>query len=514
MAALQIDIMKIRQLILLKSKNLSNRKISVEIGVDRNTVNDYVRKLVSSDYSFEDLLILEEKELQDLFPSKEALDKGRYARLHDLFPGYVKELKKPGCTRQHLWRRYNQEHVDHYSYSQFCQIFSDWLESKNGSGKLTHVAGNKLFIDYAGKKLHIVDKQTGEIRDVEVFVGILPASHYTYVEASYDQTRESLIKSVHNCLRYFGGVPQAIVPDNLKSAVTKGSKYEPVVNKTFRDMGEYYGCVINPTRTYSPQDKALVESAVKLVYQRIYYPMSKMTFFSLSDLNTQIWKLLEQYNEYKMQVTEISRIKQFIEIEKEYLSELPKDAYQIKYYNRAKVQKMGYIYLSSQKNYYTVPYRYIGKHVEVQHTTDTVEIYYNKDRIATHTKSYRKGDYVTIQEHLASTHQYYLSWSKDFFVKRASAIGENTAEYVGKLIDQQSYPEIGYKRAQGIVSLKHSYPIDRIEKACTKALGYHLCSMKIIETILKNKADLEVKQDIIEHEIKPHKNLRSASNYK
>jgi len=242
--------------------------------------------------------------------------------------------------------------------------------------------------------------------------------------------------------------------------------------------------------------------------------MSKMTFFSLTDLNTQIRKLLDQYNQYKMQVTEVSRIKQFIEIEKEYLSELPKGTYQIKYYNRAKVQKMGYIYLSAQKNYYSVPYRFIGKHIEVQHTADTVEIYYNKDRIATHTKSYRKGDYVTIQEHLASTHQYYLSWSRDFFVKRASAIGENTAEYVGKLIDQQSYPEIGYKRAQGIISLKHSYPADRIEQACTKALGYHLCSMKIIETILKNKADMEVKQEIIEHEIKPHKNLRPASNYK
>jgi transposase len=434
--------------------------------------------------------------------------------LHDLFPGFVNELKKPGCTRQHLWHKYMQENIDYYSYSQFCQLFSDWLVSKKSSGKLTHLAGDKLFIDYAGKKLHIVDKQTGEIREVEVFVGILPASSHTYVEASYDQTRESLVKSVDNCLRYFGGVPKAIVPDNLKSAVNKASKYEPIINKTFRDMGEHYGCVINPTRTFSPQDKALVESAIKLVYQRIYYPMSKMTFFSLSDLNTQIRILLEQYNRFKMQVTEVSRLKQFIEIEKEYLSDLPKESYQIKSYNRAKVQKMGYIFLSEQKNYYSAPYRYIGKHVEVQHTSDTVEIYYNKDRIATHTKSYRKGDYVTIKEHLASTHQYYLSWSRDFFVKQASGIGENTAKYIGKLIDQQPYPEIGYKRSQGIISLRKSYPAERIERACTKALGYHLCSMRIIETILKNKTDLEVKEEIIEHEIKPHKNLRPASNYK
>ena len=175
---------------------------------------------------------------------------------------------------------------------------------------------------------------------------------------------------------------------------------------------------------------------------------------------------------------------------------------------------MGYIYLSEQKTYYIVPHRYIGKHVEVQHTLDTVEIFYNKERLATHEKSYRKGNYTTIQEHLASTHQYYLSWSKEFFVKQAAAVGENTATYVGKLIDQQTYPEIGYKRARGIISLKKSYPVQRVEKACLKALDYHICSFRTIETILKNNTDLEPDTQQVEHNIKPHENLRSTSNYK
>jgi hypothetical protein len=215
-----------------------------------------------------------------------------------------------------------------------------------------------------------------------------------------------------------------------------------------------------------------------------------------------------------MQTLGVSRLKQFIEIEKEHLSALPNEPYMIKNYNRAKVQKMGYIYLSEQKNYYSVPFRYVGKHVEVQHTIDTVEIFYNKERLATHAKSYRRGNYTTIEEHLASTHRYYLSWSREFFVKQASAIGENAATYIGKLIDQQAYPEIGYKRAQGILSLKKSYPGKRIEKACLKALDYHTCSFKTIETILKNNADLEPDTDQVEHIIKPHENLRSASNYK
>ena len=184
------------------------------------------------------------------------------------------------------------------------------------------------------------------------------------MEASYDQTRESLVKSVGNCLRFLGGVPQAIVPDNLKSAVTKSSKYEPVINNTFRDMGHYYGCVINSTRSYSPQDKALVEGAVKLVYQRIYYEISNMTFFSLKELNNQIRLLLERYNNYKLQTTGISRFKQFVEIEQEHLSPLPAESYKIKHYWRA---KDGVCFLSEQKNYYSVPYRYIVKHVELQH---------------------------------------------------------------------------------------------------------------------------------------------------
>jgi len=514
MAALQIDIMKIKQLLLLKSKNQSNRKIAQAIGVDRNTVNHYVRKLQSRGHNYAELLKFNEHELQKLVPSKEALDQNRYAVLHKLFPGFVNELKKPGCTRQHLWHRYSREHIDYYSYSQFCQLLSDWLDSKKVSGKLNHIAGDKLYIDYAGKKLHIVDKHTGEIRDVEVFVGILPASSYTYVEASYDQTRESLVKSVGNCLRFFGGVPQAIVPDNLKSAVTKSSKYEPVINKTFRDMGHYYGCVINPTRSYSPQDKALVEGAVKLVYQRIYYEISNMTFFSIEELNRQIRILLERYNSYKLQTTGISRFKQFVEIEQEHLTSLPAEPYKVKHYNHAKVQKMGYVFLSEQKNYYSAPYRYVGKHVEIQHTIDTVEIYFKKERIATHAKSHRKGNYTTIKDHLSSTHKYYQSWNKEFFVKMAAAIGINTASYISKLIDQQPYPEIGFKRSQGIISLKNRYPKQRIEAACEKALEYDICSYRIIENMLKNHTDTEPTQKQIKHKIKPHENIRSSVNYK
>jgi len=516
MGALQLDIMKVKQILSLLIKGDSNRQIAEAIGVSRNTVNDYVKKLKSVDLSYQTLFDKDELDLQKLFPSKESLDSVRYANLLNMFPHFTAEMKKPGCTRQHLWNKYREEHIEHYGYSRFCELFSAWQESKKVSGKLNHISGDKLYIDYTGKKLHIVNKSTGEVIDVEVFVAVLPASQYTYVEASYNQKRESFVDSVSNCLEFLGGVPKAIVPDNLKSAVTKASKYEPIINKTFRDMANHYSCVINPARAYSPQDKALVESAVKLVYQRIFYPMSNMTFFSLSDLNKQIKILLTGYNNYKLQTLGISRFKQFVDIEKEYLGALPNIAYSVKNYNRAKVQKMGYIYLSEQKNYYSVPYRYIGKFTEIQHNANTVEVFYNKERIASHIKSYAKGHYITNNQHLSSTHNFYQSWNKEFFLKLASKIGSNTVVYIEKLIDSQPYPEIGYKRSNGIISLKRKFSRERLEAACEKALNSDLqyYSYKLIENILKNKTDQEAETQEVTHNIDGHENLRNSNIYK
>ena len=509
-----LDPMDLKQIITSHTDGLSNREIGDLLGISRNTVNNYIKLFKACDHKLDELLKMDVNQLQELFTSRTTINNDRFEQLMLYFDKVNRGRNHPGFTFQYHYNEYKQEVVNPYSYTQFMEHYKRKHAKVKGSMKLEHEAGKEVYIDYAGKKLNIIDRDAGELIPVEVFVAILPNSQYTYVEASVSQKREDMIESIGNALSFFGGVPKAIVSDNLKSAVTRASKYEPDINRTFKDFARHYNCVINPTRTYSPQDKALVESAVNLVYQRIYYHLSNMTFFSLSDLNNQIHILLEKYNRYKMQTSGISRLKQFIEIEKEHLSVLPNEPYLIKNYNRAKVQKMGYIYLSEQKNYYSVPYRYIGKHVEVQHTMDTVEIFYNKERLATHVKSYRRGNYTTIEEHLASTHRYYLSWSREFFVKQASSIGENAATYIGKLIDQQVYPEIGYKRAQGIVSLKKSYPDERIEKACLRALEYHICSFKTIETILKNNADLEPKTEQVEHIIKPHENLRSASNYK
>ncbi len=513
MAAKKVEIMELKQLLLLKDKGESNRSCERILSIHRNTINHYVRLFRASGLGYSRLCSLDEKSLQELFPYKETIDTQRYSTLSGYFTYFDKELKKPGCTRETLWREYLQKHPGGYGYSQFNEHINRWQNKVKGSGKLTHKAGDKIYIDYTGKKLHVTNRQTGEITKVEVFVAILPASQYTYVEATRSQKEEDFIKSVNNCLAFFGGVPKTIVTDNLKSAVSKASKYEAVLNKNLRALAVHYKTSINPTRAYSPQDKALVEGAVRLVYQRIFYPLDKITFFSIEALNKAVKEKLTAYNNYVMKQMETSRSRLFLDIEKPYLGKLPSEPYEMKEYRRAKVQKMGFVYLHEDKNYYSVPFRYTGHNVEVQYNSDMVEIYHQYQRIAMHKRSYRKGAYIKKDEHLSSYHKFYQDWSPDFFLSWAKKLGTNTEAYIDKLLKQDTYPEIAYKQCLGILHLKSEYPVQRVDKACEMALGYSRYGYRIIKNILANKKDMETPQTIPEPHIREHINIRGAEVY-
>lgn len=319
----------------------------------------------------------------------------------------------PGFTFLFHFQQYQHQEPNAYSYTQFMEHYHRKYGEIKGSVKLEHEAGKEVFIDYTGKKLCITDKETGEQIPVEVFIALLPCSQYTYVEACSSQKREDLILCMGHSLQFFGGVPKAIVSDNLKSAVTRASKYEPDINRSFKDFARHYNCVINPTRSYAPQDKALVENAIHLAYQRIYYPVREMTFFSLAELNHEIRKLLERYNSLLFKRKDASRKELFQSIERTYLKPLPSTPYELKDYRRAKVQKMGYVYFSPDKNYYSVPYRHIGKSTQIHYTRSIVEVYYNNERIAIHPRSSARGNYITNKDHLSSTHQAYNGWSPE-----------------------------------------------------------------------------------------------------
>jgi transposase len=463
--------------------------------------------------SYQDLSELEEVDLHELFTVEIQTEKARYEDLASNFEYFKKELTAPGCTLQTFHQEYILKYLLGYQYTQFTLHYRRWSERTNYSGKLIHKAAEQFFIDICGKKLGYVDKQTGELVPVEVFVAILPCSQYTFVKACMSQKREDTIKCLRDCLSFLGGVPQCIVSDNLKAAVTKAHRYAPIINKTLKDFALHYQCVVDPTRPYKPQDKAMVERAVALVYQRIYYPLSKQTFFSLDDLNLAIKTQLTIYNDYLFSHGATSRRQLFIDTESGWLKALPDYGYHIREYRRAKVQKTSHIFLSQDKNYYSVPYRYQGNHVEVQFNQNIVEVFYNYELIASHPRCFKAGAYTTIDNHMPPAHQAFTQYDPETFILRAEKIGKNTVAYIKRLLEQYTYPAHAYKQSHGILSLIKYYDAYRVENAYKRALEHTESNYHIIERIIKNGLDQLQDAIVTENHIPIHQNIRGKDNY-
>lgn len=517
MANRKIEIMDLKQLLQLKAKGYSNRRIAAHIGISRNTVNDYIQLFGRSEKSFEELSQLSlgaiKKLEAHLSDKPTAVVNKKYEQLRERIPGYLQELKRPGCTYQQLWYQYQSDYPSGYGYTQFKHHLHAYEKSEQVSFVFRHKYGDKLFIDFTGQKLQVVDRHSGEVEQVEVFVGILGGSQYTYVEACPNQRMEHFIRCTVNCLEYIGGVVQALVPDNLKSAVDKANNYEPILNRQYKAMALHYDTTVVPARAIKPRDKALVEGAVKLVYQRIFYPLRNHIFFSLAELNEHIRALLSSYNQRLFQGRDYSRQDLFEQHEKPLLSVLPTHRFEIKTFKRAKVQKNTHVWV--EKHYYSVPYRYIGQRVQVQYNGLTVEIYYNHERIAMHKRSFRPYGYTTVKEHLPSTHRFVLDWNPQRFIKWGHKIGPATGQYIQEVLEYYSYPEQAYKSCLGILRLAKQYSEQRLELACERALKYKKYSFRTIETILLRKLDQVEDPDPSEGQLKLplHENIRGADYY-
>ncbi len=260
----KLDIMDLKQIINLHLDGTSNRQISRTLGLHRNTINEYIRSFQSSDLSMEELQALSQADLEELVSSKTTINNERFSALMSFFETMHAHRNHPGFTLLYHYLLYAEQNENPYGYTQFTTHYQRKYKQPKGSMKLDHQPAKELYVDFAGKKLEVIDPTSGEVIQMEVFVATLPFSQYTYVEACFSQKREDFISCLNNALAYFGGVPQAIVSDNLKAAVTRASKYEAVINKTFKAFALHYSCAINPTRSYAPQDKALVEPACRL----------------------------------------------------------------------------------------------------------------------------------------------------------------------------------------------------------------------------------------------------------
>lgn len=513
MANKKLDMSKLRQILRLYLKGEKKLKISELSGVSRNTLKKYIKTYLDLNLTSEIIDGCSDSELDQLFGENlPKVPTDKYKILEAFFPTMEKELKRRGVTRQVLWERYNVLHPDGYKVSQFKYYYQMWLRRSKPVMHIEHVAGDKMYIDFAGEKLHIVSKETGEIREVEVFISILGASQLTYIEGVLSQRKEDFIMCCEHALFYYGGVPRAIVPDNLKSAVTKSSLYEPTLNEAFENFALHYCTTVLPARAYKPKDKSLVEGAVRIAYQRIYSVLDKKTFYSLEELNEALWQAMEVHNNKKLTGRPYSRRELFEEIERSVLGPLSQLPYEFKRQQYSTVSTNGHICLKEDKHYYSVPYGYIGKKVKTMYSPTEVEIFYNYVCIARHKRDRRQYIYTTNPDHLASTHRYLTEWNPERFVKWAESIDDSVKMFITELMASKSHPEQAYKACQGVLGFERRVGRERLINACKRANQYENYSYHAIKSILENKYDM-LSYDELMAEMPEHENIRGENYY-
>lgn len=514
MANKQIDMRDIKKIFKLHTEGVSKRKISLQLGLSRNTVTKYISFLKRYQLTYDEVLALSIEELHRLFHSQEKAKNERLLTLEQYFPYFDKELRKTGVTQQLLWEEYKERHPDGLMLSQFSYWYAEWRKAVSPVMHFTHEPGDKLFIDYTGKKLTIVDEHTGELKELEVYVCVLGNSHYTYVEASESQKREDFIRCTENALWFFGGVPNALIPDNLKAAVTKSDRYEPKVNEMFADFADYYGTSVLPTRAYKPRDKAIVENAVRIIYTRVFAKLRKETFHTISAINTRIIELLKIHNNMSFRGRSYTRASLFEEIEKPALNALPTTRYEIKQSSKGTVHKNGHIYLSKDKHYYSVPFQYLGKKVRIVYSEHLVEIYHAHHQIAVHSRSPKKYGYTTNKEHMSSYHKFVSDWNPQRFINWSVKIGDHCNEYIIKILDKKQHPEQSYKSCIGILKLADKVGNIRLNNACKRALDYQAYNYHIIVRILEKRWDQIQEIPFEDDELPLHNNIRGSQYYK
>lgn len=507
---------KIKQVIRLRETGVSLQRIGKSLSISRNTVKKYLRLLEAKQLSYNAALALPDDELEGLFISNASSNTKRFDTLISFFPYVEKELKRTGVDRWLLWGEYKAQYPDGYSYPQFCLHYRNWDKSNHATMHFEHPPGDKLYIDYTGKHMEIIDKDSGEIKKVEVFVATLGHSQMTYVEASLGQTKEEYIRCVENALYFFCGVPKVLVPDNLKSAVTKASKYEAVINEDFLDFAEHYGVAVLPARSYKPRDKSLVEKAVSITYKRVFAPLRNKEFYSLHELNQAIGNQLETLNGHPFQEKGYSRKECFEEKEKKQLGPLPNDRYELKEHAFVTVMKNCHVRLSADTHYYSAPYSYIGKKVKLSYTSKQISIYFKGERIAFHLRDKKKFGYTTIHSHMPSTHQFVSEWHPEKFLSWARSIDPVVEGYIKKILESKVYPEQAYRSCVGILSFAKKEGKERLINACKRAVYYQGYGYHIISNIIKKQLDRMPlgEPGELQQTLPLHQNLRGSDNYK
>ena len=502
---------QIREVLRLEAEGLSDRAIAESLRLPRTTVRRYRRRAREAGLVWPLPEGLLESELEArLFPPAPPV--GLHERPEPDWPAIHKELRRPGVTLQLLWLEYKEAHPEGYQYSRFCGLYRGWKGQLDPVLRQEHRAGEKLFVDYAGQTVPVVDPDTGEVREAQVFVGVLGASNYTYAEATWSQTLPDWIGSHVRMFAALGGVPKLVVPDNLLSGVRKPCRYDPDANPTYQEMAAHYGVGVLPARSNKPRDKAKVESGVLIVERWILARLRNHTFFSLSELNREIRRLCSELNDRPFQKLPGTRRSLFETVERAALRPLPAEPYVFAEWKKA-VVNIDY-HVAVDHHFYSVPHRLLRERVEVRLSTSTVEIFHDGKRVALHRRSRHRGRATTDPLHRPKAHREHLAYPPSRLIRWAEKTGPETAAIVTRILEERLHPEQGYRPCLGILRLGDRYSPERLEAACRRARRIQGVSYRSIKSILEHGLDqLPLEEQATLELPQVHDNIRGPSYY-
>lgn len=509
--------LQIRRILQLLEESRSKRSISRDMGISRNTVDYYEQRVKVSGLTLAQLLLLKDGELAQFIYNSGTTQaaNSRQTEFNSQLDHYLKELTRTGVTRQLLWQEYILSHPEGYAYTQFCERLNQGKRLRTVVMHLDHQPGEKMEVDFAGKKLSYIDP-VGKIKiECPVLICVLPYSGLTYVEALSNATQENVYNSLSRAFRYFQGVTQSVLSDNMRQYVIKSNRYEPAFNDLAEQWSVHYNTTLTATRVVKPRDKATVEKHVHISYLRVFAPLRNIVFGSLDALNIGIMDCLQKHNNTPMQHTKISRRERFVAQEKSSLKPLPASNFIVRYRVKAKVQRNYHVILGEDMHQYSVPYIHVGKEVQIVYDLHEVEVFLDMQRIALHARTCRRNGYSTKEEHMPEKHLRYKEtkgWDGDYFLAQAVKVGVNTQSVVARLLAKNQFPAQTYNSCLGIFSLGKKYGNDRLESACKLAMTAPFTTYQIISNILKNNRD---KEEIPEPTLSfpTHENIRGKEEY-
>lgn len=501
---------KVKEILRLKYElGRSHREVATSLNLSAGTVAKVLARVAASGLTVEAARALTEEELSvKLYASVTA----EPTRPLPNFSSVHAEYRRVGVTLLLLHEEYLSAYPEGYGYTQFTEFYRRWLGQRGLTMRQEHKAGEKLFVDYSGKRPHYVDRETGEAIEVELFTAVLGASNYTYAEATRTQQVPDWIASHTRVFAFLGGVPRALVPNQLKSAVTVACRYDPEVNRTYAELAIHYNVAVVPARPGKPKDKAKVEGAVLLVQRWVLARLRNQRFFSLEELNERIAELIDDFNARVMRKYGYSRRQLFDQVERSALRPLPVDRFEYCEFKKAKVGIDYHIELDH--HLYSVPYGLVGAEVLVRHTLTTIEVLHKGQRVASHLRSHRRGQHTTVPDHMPESHRRHLDWTPSRILAWAEKTGPATAALADAILTERRHPEQGYRSCLGILRLGKKYSPERLEAACARALGAGARSYRNVKSILERGLDQVAMPAVAPTEpLINHDNLRGASYY-